>query len=122
MEGDWEQGLRQAEKMLDRQYGATGLQVRPYKFLLYGPGGHFKMHRDTEKEDRMFATMVVQLPSTHRGGELQVMERHMEAAVNGDMSDDSDDEDDMVTKTHDFGQSTGTAPDRCHYAVHYADH
>ena len=44
----------------------------PYKFLLYKPGGHFKMHRDTEKEDRMFATMVVQLPFIHEGGDLQV--------------------------------------------------
>jgi hypothetical protein len=37
-----------------------------YKLLVYGPGGHFKPHRDTEKEAGMFGTLV--------GGSLQ---RHL---------------------------------------------
>ncbi|EFJ35482.1 hypothetical protein SELMODRAFT_438413 [Selaginella moellendorffii] len=39
---------------------ALGLDVRPYKLLLYEHGGHFKFHRDTEKEDCMFGTMILQ--------------------------------------------------------------
>ena len=38
--------------------------------LLYEEGGHFKKHRDTEKEANMFGTLVVALPSQHEGGDL----------------------------------------------------
>jgi predicted 2-oxoglutarate/Fe(II)-dependent dioxygenase YbiX len=41
-----------------------------YKLLLYEKGGHFKAHRDTEKEDGMFGTMIVQLPCSYTGGEI----------------------------------------------------
>jgi hypothetical protein len=39
----------------------ASLQLEPhlYKLLLYEPGGHFKVHRDTEKEPGMFATMIL---------------------------------------------------------------
>jgi hypothetical protein len=33
-----------------------------YKLLVYGPGDFFAPHRDTEKEDGMFGTLVVTLP------------------------------------------------------------
>ena len=32
-----------------------------YKLLLYKTGGHFKAHRDTEKAEGMFGTLIVQL-------------------------------------------------------------
>lgn len=43
-----------------------------YKLLLYQPGSFFKCHRDTEKQDNMFGTLVVQLPSQFKGGQLVV--------------------------------------------------
>jgi hypothetical protein len=39
-----------------------------YKALVYENGGRFDMHKDTEKEDRMFGTLVIQLPSIFTGG------------------------------------------------------
>ena len=48
------------------------VQANLYKVLLYEKGGHFKAHRDTEKENRMFATMVIQLPSKFEGGKITV--------------------------------------------------
>ena len=36
-----------------------------YKLLLYEPGSFFLPHRDTEKGDRMFATLVIVLPSIY---------------------------------------------------------
>jgi len=36
--------------------------------LVYDQGSFFKSHRDTEKTDGMFGTLVVALPSAHRGG------------------------------------------------------
>jgi hypothetical protein len=46
-----------------------------YKLLIYDAGSFFVEHRDTEKVPGMFATMVLTLPSVHRGGELIV--RHL---------------------------------------------
>lgn len=43
-----------------------------YKLLLYEEDGHFQFHRDSEKEENMFATLVVHLPSIYTGGELTV--------------------------------------------------
>lgn len=60
-------------------------------------------HQDTEKEDGMIATMVVQLPSLHEGGDLLVYR-------GGEMK-----------HRHDFGKKDGTAPYLPHYAVHYTD-
>ena len=41
-----------------------------YKLLIYEKDSFFLPHRDTEKIERMFATLIVVLPSAHEGGEL----------------------------------------------------
>ncbi|WP_089942825.1 2OG-Fe(II) oxygenase [Candidatus Entotheonella palauensis] len=43
-----------------------------YKLLIYEAGNFFAPHRDSEKVDGMFATLVVNLPSRHEGGTLVV--------------------------------------------------
>lgn len=43
-----------------------------YKLLIYETGSFFAPHRDSEKVDGMFATLVVCLPSRHEGGTLLV--------------------------------------------------
>src|SRR3954468_5891050 len=52
-----------------------------YKLLIYGPGGFFVSHRDTEKADGMFATLVVVLPAIHTGGELVVRHKGREVRL-----------------------------------------
>lgn len=54
-----------------------------YKLLVYDAGSFFLGHRDTEKVPGMFATLVVVLPSVHRGGELVV--RHLGREVAFDL-------------------------------------
>lgn len=54
-----------------------------YKLLIYDKGSFFVPHRDTEKQQGMFATLVIVLPSNYRGGELTV--RHLEQEVNIDL-------------------------------------
>jgi hypothetical protein len=76
------------------------LEARLYKLLVYEKGGFFLPHRDSEKHDRMVASMIVVLPNEFEGGELLV--RH-EADV-------------MKLKFEDA--ATGKAP--C-YAAFYAD-
>ncbi|KAJ3088460.1 hypothetical protein HK102_008693 [Quaeritorhiza haematococci] len=80
------------------------IELHLYKLLIYEPGGHFSRHRDTEKDDRMFATLVIQLPSVHQGGHLVVYHQGPQA------------EQETI---HDFGGAA--AHYEPHYAVHYAD-
>ncbi|CAH0493930.1 unnamed protein product [Peronospora farinosa] len=101
----WEKGLDKLTEIRANRLGYKGipLQCKLYKVLVYGEGGHFRIHRDTEKEDGMIATLVVQPPSTHEGGDL-VIYRYGE-----------------VEHRHDFGKDDGTAAHLPHFAVHYAD-
>ncbi|GMF49380.1 unnamed protein product [Phytophthora fragariaefolia] len=101
----WRTGIEKLTDMIASRLGYKGifLQCMLYKLLVYGEGGHFLKHQDTEKEDGMIATLVVQPPSTHRGGDLIVY-------WGGN-----------VEHRHEFGKKDGTAPFFCHYAVHYAD-
>jgi len=48
------------------------LEARLYKLLVYEKGGFFLSHRDSEKQDRMLATLVVVLPNPFGGGRLIV--------------------------------------------------
>jgi hypothetical protein len=49
----------------------------PYKLLIYEPGCFFKRHRDNERIDGMFGTLVVELPSVYEGAELRVWQPSM---------------------------------------------
>ncbi len=51
---------------------AQKVEAQLYKLLVYERGSFFAPHRDSEKAERMFATLVVCLPSTHQGGTLVV--------------------------------------------------
>ena len=54
-----------------------------YKLLVYDTGSFFTSHRDTEKADGMFATLIIVLPSDYSGGELLV--RHQQEEVKLDL-------------------------------------
>ncbi|PPQ69507.1 hypothetical protein CVT24_001461 [Panaeolus cyanescens] len=47
-----------------------GIGVELYKLNVYGPGSFFKAHIDTPRSDNMFGSLVVILPTVHRGGSL----------------------------------------------------
>ncbi|KAJ3348186.1 hypothetical protein GGF32_006357 [Allomyces javanicus] len=107
----WDAGIAALSQEIATKLGFpnTAMAMHLYKMLLYVPGGHFVKHRDTEKHDYMFATVVVQLPSSHEGGELVVYQ-------------DPDQADAAPTAVaHDFGRAQGTSRFNVHYAVHYAD-
>jgi 2OG-Fe(II) oxygenase superfamily len=60
---------------------AATVSVELYKMLIYDQGSFFAAHRDTEKSDGMFGTLVVVLPSAHRGGELVIQHAGREVTV-----------------------------------------
>ena len=53
-------------------WDASDIQARLYKLLVYDTGGFFRPHRDSEKEDGMFGTLVLLLPAEYSGGQLVV--------------------------------------------------
>ena len=65
---------------LKTELGCDGFTISalPYKLVLYEKGGFFLPHRDTEKVPGMFATLVIQLPAEHTGGELVVQHNREE--------------------------------------------
>lgn len=70
----WDLVIANACKEVAKQLGLSDCKINfeLYKVLVYAKGSFFQEHRDTEKIQNMFATMVVNLPSTHEGGELIV--------------------------------------------------
>ena len=52
-----------------------GIEAHLYKVLLYEKGGHFKAHKDTVKQEGMFGTLVLQLPSVFQGSDSVVSHR-----------------------------------------------
>lgn len=101
----WASGLEALVKTVTEDLGLANAAVKAnlYKLLLYGPGQHFKeFHKDTEKEDRMFGTLIIQLPSVHEGGEITFRFKGVET-------------------TYDFGVGSGLAQFEPYYVAHYAD-
>ena len=61
-----------------------------YKLLVYDRGGFFLAHRDTEKADGMFGTLVLTLPSTYRGGALRIRHAGREVTLDTEATDPSE--------------------------------
>ncbi|RPD64387.1 hypothetical protein L226DRAFT_484383 [Lentinus tigrinus ALCF2SS1-7] len=59
-------------------YPNRSIRVEPYKIHLYGPDGHFDMHRDTPQKD-LIGTFLLGLGDTSRGGGLEVDGENMPA-------------------------------------------
>ena len=76
----------------NERFDALDVQANLYKLLIYEKDGHFLTHRDTEKEPRMFGTLLLQLPTSDgfQGGELTVSHHGDTRSIN--LSIDSDNE------------------------------
>lgn len=75
----WEPALLDLTREVSTTLGVEPdlVMVELYKLIIYGTGGFFKKHRDTEKDDGMFGTVVVQLPSDFTGGSFIVSHGNM---------------------------------------------
>ncbi len=70
---DWEPFVANIVETVRTDLGIPGIvEHQLYKLLVYEKGSFFSPHRDSEKSARMFATLVVCLPSRHAGGTLVV--------------------------------------------------
>lgn len=66
--------LDQAEGKIEEYFGIQRncFESKLYKLLIYEKGGFFKPHRDSEKCQNMFGTLIITLPSYYKGGELEI--------------------------------------------------
>ena len=71
---EWNSAIADATRTVADALGlsADQLEARLYKLLVYERGGFFLPHRDSEKHDRMVASMIVVLPNPFEGGRLIV--------------------------------------------------
>ena len=99
----WDDALDKQVAIVAEELGVNKSSVRAelYKLLLYEPGSFFKRHKDTEKADGMFGTLVIQLPSVFTGGTFEVCHAGKEKVYTMGAGDDAA-----------YG---------CHYVAHYAD-
>ncbi|GHP04084.1 hypothetical protein PPROV_000283800 [Pycnococcus provasolii] len=99
----WDDALDKQVALVAEALGVNKSNVRAelYKLLLYEPGSFFKRHKDTEKADGMFGTLVIQLPSTFTGGTFEVNHAGKE-------------------KVYTMGAGDEAAYG-CHFVAHYAD-
>ena len=51
--------------------GDKDVRAELYKLLLYEEGAFFDHHKDSEKAEGMFGTLVIALPSSHLGGDVE---------------------------------------------------
>ncbi|KAL8713124.1 MAG: hypothetical protein Q9220_002645 [cf. Caloplaca sp. 1 TL-2023] len=81
----WEQHVRGIGETLSQSLGvqdaSSNVKAELYKLLLYKEGDMFRPHKDSEKAEGMFATMVICLPSLHEGGELVLTHHGTEYVV-----------------------------------------
>jgi len=70
----WDAAIANVTRSVADELGlpADRLEARLYKLLVYEKGGFFLPHRDSEKHDRMVASMIVVLPNEFEGGALLV--------------------------------------------------
>ena len=72
--GEWNSAITDAMRTVAASLGlpADRVEARLYKLLVYEKGGFFLPHRDSEKHDRMVASLIVLLPNPFEGGKLIV--------------------------------------------------
>lgn len=81
----WQQEIDTIVQKCAAGLGVSGqVSAELYKLLVYDEGSFFLSHRDTEKADGMFATLVIVLPSEYSGGGLLV--NHQQQEVKLDLS------------------------------------
>ncbi len=71
---EWNAATADVTQTVAKQLGlpADQLEGRLYKLLVYEKGGFFLPHRDSEKQNRMVASLIVVLPYPFEGGNLIV--------------------------------------------------
>ncbi|KAI0486047.1 hypothetical protein F4859DRAFT_353251 [Xylaria cf. heliscus] len=73
-QSQWDKLLKEFLTVISRVLGVSNRIVRAdlHKLSIWENGAVFKAHEDTEKIPHMFGTLIISLPSFHRGGNVIV--------------------------------------------------
>ncbi|KAI1733441.1 hypothetical protein F4680DRAFT_29384 [Xylaria scruposa] len=73
-QSQWDKMLKEFLKVISRTLGISSHIVRAdlHKLSIWEKGAVFKTHADSENIPSMFGTLVISLPSHHRGGDMIV--------------------------------------------------
>ena len=79
----WEAAIASVLREVEGQLGLEkrSLVAHLYKLLVYEKGSFFLPHRDGEMLDRMVATLVIDQPSKHTGGELVILHQGQQEVI-----------------------------------------
>ena len=79
----WEGVIESILREIEGRLGLPekSLVAHVYKLLVYEKGSFFLPHRDGEKLDRMVATLVINLPAKHSGGELVILHQGQQKTI-----------------------------------------
>ncbi|KAL4177237.1 hypothetical protein KRP22_002171 [Phytophthora ramorum] len=101
---EWESGMQKLTQLVGDRLGFKRMKLtcEMKSLVVHGPGAKMRKQQKT-KEDGVVATLVVQLPSEHSGGDLVVYRGR------------------DVEFRHDFGVQKGVAAYLPHYAAYFAD-
>ena len=72
---NWNKKLTRVIDLLKNDLGlpeTAKLKASLHNLLIYEPGQFFEYHQDSEKLDGMVATLIIVLPSSHKGGTLVI--------------------------------------------------
>ncbi|MBK7636047.1 MAG: hypothetical protein IPJ13_18550 [Saprospiraceae bacterium] len=80
---DWPELMDSILKNVQNNLGIEDytIEAQIYKLLIYEKGDFFLTHKDSEKEKGMFGTLIVALPSNHKGAELLVRFEGVEKSI-----------------------------------------
>ncbi|KAI1346509.1 hypothetical protein F5Y01DRAFT_321646 [Xylaria sp. FL0043] len=68
----WETFIYNTRNDASQSLGMPSVWAQLHKLVLYEPGSFFKQIRDCEKAPGVVATLIICLPSRHKGGEVHV--------------------------------------------------
>ena len=74
----------EASRVLAPGLQSKNVELRLYKLLVYEKGSFFLPHRDMQKNEKHFGTVVLSLPVKHKGGALLVRHNGQERSYNLD--------------------------------------
>ncbi|CEM30464.1 unnamed protein product [Vitrella brassicaformis CCMP3155] len=74
--GNWTRVIEEriCRKVEEEMSPGTRVQADFYKLLVYGEGDFFKDHKDTQRSDDQFASLLVFLPTKYTGGDFLLHE------------------------------------------------
>ncbi|KAK2750644.1 hypothetical protein FQN57_002715 [Myotisia sp. PD_48] len=71
----WDEAIQKLAEKVGTELGvprAARIEAVPHKLILHGDGSRFNKYSDAEADGKMFGTLVICLPSQHKGGDVHI--------------------------------------------------